>query len=79
MQMEERRPKQDCVTRWNSTYYMLKSVLASKNAIISTLAVTNAPVSQLSPEDWTAMEEMCTVLQAFEEVTVELSAERIVG
>ncbi|KAG2455213.1 RBM5 protein, partial [Polypterus senegalus] len=42
IKMEELRPKQDCHTRWNSTYYILKSFIASINAIISTLAVTNA-------------------------------------
>ncbi|XP_072563513.1 zinc finger BED domain-containing protein 4-like [Paramormyrops kingsleyae] len=75
MKMEELRPKQDCPTRWNSTYYMLKSFIASKNAIIPTLAVTNAPVRHLSQEEWTTVQEMCTILQPFEEVTVELSAE----
>ncbi|XP_039630884.1 E3 SUMO-protein ligase ZBED1-like [Polypterus senegalus] len=75
MKMEELRPKQDCPTRWNSTYYMLKSFIASKNAIISTLAVTNAPVRHLSQEEWTTVQEICTILQPFEEVTVELSAE----
>lgn len=79
MKMEELRPKQDCPTRWNSTYYMLKSFIASKNAIISTLAVTNAPVRHLSQEEWTTVQEMCTILQPFEEVTVELSAERYVA
>ncbi|XP_048826335.1 E3 SUMO-protein ligase ZBED1-like isoform X1 [Brienomyrus brachyistius] len=75
MKMEELRPKQDCPTRWNSTYYMLKSFIASKNAIISTLAVINAPVRHLSQEEWTTVQEICTILQPFEEVTVELSAE----
>jgi len=74
MKMEELRPKQDCPTRWNSTFYMFKSFIASKNAIISTLAVTNAPVRHLSQEEWTTVQEMCTILQPFEEVTVELSS-----
>ena len=58
---------------------MLKSFIASKNAIISTLAVTNAPVRHLSQEEWTTVQELCTILQPFEEVTVELSAERYVA
>lgn len=45
MGMAELRPKQDCITRWNSTYDMLKSFLKSKDAIISILAITNASVS----------------------------------
>ncbi|KAK1885226.1 Transposable element Hobo transposase, partial [Dissostichus eleginoides] len=43
--MAELRLKQDCITRWNSTYDMLKSFLKSKDAIISTLAITNASVT----------------------------------
>jgi len=48
MGMAELRPKQECATRWNSTFYMLKGILESKDAIISTLAVINAPVDTLS-------------------------------
>jgi hypothetical protein len=47
MGMPELRPKQDCSTRWNSTFYMLKRFLESKDAIISTLAIVNAPVDAL--------------------------------
>lgn len=78
MKMDELQPKQDCVTRWNSTYYMLQSFLTNKNPIVSTLAVTNAPVSPLSQEEWTIVQEMYTILKPFEEVTVELRAERYV-
>lgn len=52
MEMPELRPKQECATRWNSTFYMLKRILESKDAIISTLAVINAPVDTLSQEEW---------------------------
>lgn len=76
MGMPELRPKQDCATRWNSTVYMLKRILESKDAIISTLAVINAPVDTLSQEEWETIKEVCNVLEPFEEVTVEISAER---
>ncbi|XP_049929648.1 uncharacterized protein LOC126408235 isoform X2 [Epinephelus moara] len=54
---------------------MLQSFLTNKNPIVSTLAVTNAPVHPLSQEEWTTVQEMCTILKPFEEVTVELSAQ----
>jgi len=31
--------KQDCITRWNSTFEMLKRTVAIKNAVTSTLAI----------------------------------------
>lgn len=57
-------------------FYMIKRILESKDAVISTLAVTNAPVDPLSQEEWNVLQEACTVLEPFEQVTVEISAER---
>ncbi|XP_052365886.1 zinc finger BED domain-containing protein 4-like [Oncorhynchus keta] len=73
MGMPELRPKQDCTTRWNSTCYMLKRFLESKDAIISTLAIVNTPVDALTQEEWEVAEEVCRVLEAFEQVAVEIS------
>lgn len=78
MGMPELRPKQDCTTRWNSTFYMLKRFLESKDAIISTLAIVNAPVDALTQEEWEVVEEVCRVLEPFEQVTVEISGESYV-
>ena len=76
MGMPELRPKQDCTTRWNSTFYMLKRFLESKDAIISTLAIVNAPVDALTQEEWEVVEEVFRILEPFEQVTVEISGER---
>ena len=76
MGMAEQRPKQDCTTSWNSTFYMLKLFLESKDAIISTLAIVNAPVDALTQAEWEVVEEVCRVLEPFEQVTVEISGER---
>lgn len=76
MGMPELRPKQKCATRWNSTFHMLKRILESKDAIISTLAVINAPVVALNREEWETVKVVCTVPEPFQEVTVEISAER---
>ncbi|CAM4524170.1 unnamed protein product [Leuciscus chuanchicus] len=75
MGMPELRSTQDCTTRWNSTFYMLKRFLESKDAIISTLAIVNAPVDPLTQEEWEVVEEVCRVLEPFEQVTLEISGE----
>ncbi|KAI4795310.1 hypothetical protein KUCAC02_031495 [Chaenocephalus aceratus] len=78
MDMPELRLKQDCVTRWNSTLYMLNRVLESKDAVISTLALINAHLDALDQDEWEALQETCTVLDPFEQVTVEISSESYV-
>lgn len=65
MGIPQLRPKQDCTTRWNSTFYMLKRFLESQDTIISTLAIVNAPVDALTQEEW-EVEEVCRVLEPFE-------------
>ncbi|XP_073412762.1 zinc finger BED domain-containing protein 4-like [Dendrobates tinctorius] len=79
MGMPELRLKQDCVTQWNSTYHMLKRVLESKDAVILTLAVVCAPVDTLNQEEWEVVRETCIVLEPFEQVIVEISAESYVS
>lgn len=76
MGMPELRPKQDCVTRWNSTFHMLQRINESKEAIISTLAIMNAPVDLLTQDEWEVVREALSVLEPFEQITVEISAER---
>ena len=51
----------------------------SKDAVISTLAVINAPVNPLSQEEWELLQEACTALEPFEQVTLEISADRYSG
>ncbi|CAK6972749.1 hypothetical protein E1301_Tti021870 [Scomber scombrus] len=58
MGMYELRPKQECATRWNSTFYILKRILESKDAIIT-----------LSQKEWETGKEVCTILEPLEEVT----------
>ncbi|KAJ8413876.1 hypothetical protein AAFF_G00064740 [Aldrovandia affinis] len=57
---------------------MLKSFLQSKEAIITTLVIRDASVSPLSQEEWSILQEVCAILEPFEQVTVEISAERYV-
>ncbi|KAK3854720.1 hypothetical protein Pcinc_038814 [Petrolisthes cinctipes] len=76
--LPELRPIQDCITRWNSTLHMLKRVLDLREAIISTLALLNTPIELLYPHEWDIVKEACTVLEPFEQVTVEISGEQYV-
>ena len=50
---------------------MLKRCLESKDAIISTLAIVNAPVDALTQEEWEVVEDVWRALEPFEQVTVE--------
>lgn len=67
--------KQDCPTRWNSTYYMLTRMLENRDAVITTLALTNPRLATLSPDEWEEMEQACNMLKPFEKVTAEISGE----
>ncbi|XP_068598232.1 E3 SUMO-protein ligase ZBED1-like [Brachionichthys hirsutus] len=75
MGMPELKLERECITRWNSTFHMLKRILESKEAVVSTLAVLFAPVDPLSQEEWEVLQEACAVLELFEQVTVEISAD----
>lgn len=76
MGMPEQKPKEECATRCNSTFFMLKRMIESKDAIISTLADLGELVEPLSEEEWETVKEVCDVLEPYEEVTVEMTRER---
>ncbi|XP_068130731.1 E3 SUMO-protein ligase ZBED1-like isoform X2 [Hyperolius riggenbachi] len=76
MGLEELRLKQDVVTRWNSTYYMLRRFYEQKEAIISTLTLVNPSLPTLTLDEWDIIKDACEILKPFEEVTVEICAER---
>lgn len=72
------RPKQDVLTRWNSTFYMLERMLQIKEPLVSTLALVNPQLPALTLVEWETLKEACDILKPFEEVTVEMSSERYV-
>jgi len=76
MGLEELRLKQDVITRWNSTYYMLKRFWLQKEAIIATIALVNPSLPTLTLDEWDMIKDVCEILKPFEEVTV--SGERYV-
>lgn len=71
--------KQDCATRWNSTFDMLKRIVSIKDAVISTLAVLQTEIAVLTPVEWNIVEKAIDVLQIFNEVTIEISSEKTVS
>lgn len=75
MQLPDQKLIMVCPTRWNSTLHMLKRFSHMKDAIVSTMALTNPSMATLSSNEWEAITEACEVLLPFEEVTTEISAE----
>lgn len=73
-------PKQECPTRWNSTFEMFQRLLSMKEPLQSAMAILNSEtVQKLSNEDWHLIEKCTEALASFEEVTKEVSSERSVS
>jgi len=79
MGLPQLKLKQDAVTRWNSTYDMLKRIISIKDAVISTLAILQSSIQVLTPAEWEVVEKSVDVLQIFHEVTEEISSEKTVS
>ena len=72
--------KNDCPTRWNSSYDMLHRFLEQQPAILSVLLVHSVRKSQkdfcrLTDEDITNMEELVQALKVLKQVTVAIIEE----
>ncbi|XP_046967590.1 zinc finger BED domain-containing protein 4-like [Vanessa cardui] len=64
---------QDCITRWNSTFYMFERFLKVKDAL--SLYINNdSKFSPILPEEWKIIESCIELLIPFEEATRELSS-----
>ncbi|XP_022823853.1 zinc finger BED domain-containing protein 4-like [Spodoptera litura] len=63
---------QDCVTRWNSTFYMLDRFLKVKDAL--SLYINDSEIDLILPEEWKIIECLVDLLKPFEEATRELSS-----
>ncbi|KAL4085334.1 hypothetical protein QTP88_027193 [Uroleucon formosanum] len=70
--------KQDVITRWNSTHDMFKRIVEIKDAVVSTLAILQCDVEQLTVVEWQIVECSTNILQIFAEVTTEISSKRYV-
>jgi len=74
LKMPVKRLQQDVQVRWNSTHYMLQSLLEQKRALSVYAADHNLPAT-LTVNQWTLMEKTVMVLAPFEELTRVVSAE----
>uniref|UniRef100_A0A8D8YQC9 Zinc finger BED domain-containing protein 1 n=1 Tax=Cacopsylla melanoneura TaxID=428564 RepID=A0A8D8YQC9_9HEMI len=66
---------QDEVTRWNSTLHMFQCVLKLKTPLLSTLDDVNCGIA-LTSADWDIVAQCCEILQIFEQMSIEVSAEK---
>ncbi|KAG9261302.1 zinc finger BED domain-containing protein 4-like [Astyanax mexicanus] len=64
---------QDVQTRWNSSFYMIKSILKEKRPLCAYAADHNLPAT-LSANDWALLEKTAAVLEPFEELTRKISS-----
>lgn len=71
--------KQDCPTRWNSTYDMVDRVLKIKEPILSTLAILNNELNNILPTEWKVLHYLLKLLKIFYDVTNEISTEKYVS
>lgn len=71
--------KQDVITRWNSTHDMFKRILEIKDAVVSTLAILQCTVENLTVTEWEIIEHSTEILQIFSEVTREISSDQYVS
>jgi hypothetical protein len=70
---------QDCATRWNSTYFMVKRFLKLKNSITwlqMTGKISILESVSFSSDEWKQMEMLCDLLSPFQQVTESLCAEQ---
>ena len=74
LKMSVKRLQQDVQVRWNSSLYMLQSILEQKRALCVYAADHNPPAT-LTANQWTLMEKTAEVLAPFEELTRDVSKE----
>lgn len=71
--------KQDCPTRWNSTYDMINRILKIKEPVLSTLAVINNDLNNITNNEWNILDHLCKLLKIFYDITNEISCEKFVS
>ena len=72
LQVPQPRLQQDIDTRWNSTFYMLKSLVAQKQAIAAYAVEHHLPAT-LNAHQWTLVKNMLIILDPCEQLTRNIS------
>ncbi|XDV11792.1 hypothetical protein PO909_000627 [Leuciscus waleckii] len=65
--------QQDVITRWNSTFYMLESLIEQRRALGAFATEHDLPAT-LTMHQWGLIENVLTLLAPFEELTKEISS-----
>ncbi|CAG5017718.1 unnamed protein product [Parnassius apollo] len=63
---------QECSTRWNATYYMMKRILTLKDSLVLYSGAHDIPI--LNADEWLDLKKCVAILKPFEEITKELSS-----
>lgn len=71
--MSVKRLQQDIATRWNSTFYMMRSLVEQKRALGAYAADFELPAT-LTANQWGIIENMITLLAPFEQLTRDISS-----
>lgn len=79
LNLPEHKLIQQVITRWNSVYYMMTRYLEQHEAVRTALSLLERTDLAVPSDSNGYIEEMIRVLQPFEAVTTELSAEKYVS
>ena len=74
-QEDQKRLQTSNTTRWNSQFYMLNSILSVSEDKLDSLECT----VKLTVYERKLLQELCTILQPFEEATLEVQKEHTVS
>ena len=73
VQTKVKRLQQDVPTRWNSTFFMMESLLEQKHALAAYAADHDLPAN-LTAQHWGLIENVITLLSPFEQLTRNISS-----
>ena len=81
MNMNHQKLKIDCITRWNSTLYMIQRLVANRwpvSAVLSDATVTKRHncILDLTAHQWVLLEELAKLLEPLEVATVFFCTEK---
>lgn len=71
--------KQDVETRWNSTFYMMERLLKLREAVTTALCLSGRNDLCLTNSEFDSMQQIVSVLGAFEKATREMSSESFIS
>lgn len=72
--LPQHRLKQDVATRWNSTLYMLQSIVSK--VALAAYSTENDEIPHLSSHQFEIIEKVITVLKPVEDITQSISSEK---